>query len=151
MSRYAGVVNHLENKVEHPLYKYFIKNWDGIQDEWVSYKRWDVPHLGNNTNNRIEAKWAKLKDIIRPTATVDETLSTLIGLQGICENEYEVELNKVGTNIIPADKEYATLDDQAIHELGQLVNMNAVRIQVCASIFGKIQAISQGGFDCRGC
>ncbi|EGZ09033.1 hypothetical protein PHYSODRAFT_525812 [Phytophthora sojae] len=77
------LLNRLDDRKDHPLYKYFIKKWDGITDEWVSYLRTDVPHLGNHTNNRIEAKWAKLKDLIRPSASVDVCIATLIGLQGI--------------------------------------------------------------------
>ncbi|ETI35427.1 hypothetical protein F443_18230, partial [Phytophthora nicotianae P1569] len=40
---------------EHPIYAYFIKNWDSTKDEWVSYRRSNVEHLQNNTNNRLES------------------------------------------------------------------------------------------------
>ncbi|KAE8899040.1 hypothetical protein PF003_g3527 [Phytophthora fragariae] len=71
----------------------------------------------------IEAKWAKLKDLIRPSASVYECLATLLGLQGICENEYEVELNKIGTFCLPNDDEYQCMDKRQLGELKQLANM----------------------------
>ncbi|KAE9164283.1 hypothetical protein PF005_g30099 [Phytophthora fragariae] len=117
------LMQQLGNHKEHPLFKYFLKNWDGITEEWVSYQRSNVPHLGNNTNNRIEAKWAKLKDLIRPSASVYECLATLLGLQGICENEYEVELNKIGTFCLPNDDEYQCMDKRQLGEIKQLANM----------------------------
>ncbi|KAE9268595.1 hypothetical protein PF001_g29591 [Phytophthora fragariae] len=106
------VISSLEKKV--------VALCDG---KWVSYQRSNVPHLGNNTNNRIEAKWAKLKDLIRPSASVYECLATLLGLQGICENEYEVELNKIGTFCLPNDDEYQCMDKRQLGELKQLANM----------------------------
>ncbi|KAE8901608.1 hypothetical protein PF003_g14325 [Phytophthora fragariae] len=71
----------------------------------------------------IEAKWAKLKDLIRPSASVYECLATLLGLQGICENEYEVELNKIGTFCLPNDDEYQCMDKRQLGEIKQLANM----------------------------
>nr|KAE8919455.1 hypothetical protein PF009_g30240 [Phytophthora fragariae] len=106
------VISSLEKKV--------VALCDG---KWVSYQRSNVPHLGNNTNNRIEAKWAKLKDLIRPSAGVYECLATLLGLQGICENEYEVELNKIGTFCLPKDDEYQCMDKRQLGEIKQLANM----------------------------
>ncbi|KAE9274109.1 hypothetical protein PF008_g29679 [Phytophthora fragariae] len=122
----------------HPLFKYFLKNWDGITEEWVSYQRSNVPHLGNNTNNRIEAKWAKLKDLIRPSAGVYECLATLLGLQGICENEYEVELNKIGTFCLPKDDEYQCMDKRQLGELKQLANMAEFKAALRVSTSYKI-------------
>jgi len=34
------------------LYAYFLRNWDDITDEWISFKRSNICHLGNNTDNR---------------------------------------------------------------------------------------------------
>ncbi|KAG3248493.1 hypothetical protein PI124_g6826 [Phytophthora idaei] len=80
----------------HPLYKTFEENWDNSQDQWVSYKRRNVPHLTNNTNNRIESKWGKIKDVIKDTFTIDELVSTLITLQEYAEEQYIAEYNRVG-------------------------------------------------------
>jgi hypothetical protein len=41
----------------HRLYRYFCKNWLQCEDEWLTFKRGNVAHLGNNTNNRIEDKF----------------------------------------------------------------------------------------------
>ncbi|RAW26608.1 hypothetical protein PC110_g16999 [Phytophthora cactorum] len=80
----------------HPLYKTFEENWDNSQDQWVSYKRGNVPHLTNNTNNRIESKSGKIKDVIKDTFTIDELVSTLITLQEYTEEQYIAEYNRVG-------------------------------------------------------
>ncbi|ETI57002.1 hypothetical protein F443_00646 [Phytophthora nicotianae P1569] len=55
----------LGDNSSHKLYKTFVDNWDLFQDEWVTYKRGDVPHLTNNTNNRIESQWGKLRTLSR--------------------------------------------------------------------------------------
>jgi hypothetical protein len=52
------LLRQLEDDHEHQLYDYFIRNWDGITEEWVSYARTSIPHLGNHTNNRyVIAIW----------------------------------------------------------------------------------------------
>ncbi|RLN05946.1 hypothetical protein BBJ28_00023817 [Nothophytophthora sp. Chile5] len=37
---------------EHPFMHYFHKNWYSCRQMWSSFGRVDIPHLGNNTNNR---------------------------------------------------------------------------------------------------
>ncbi|KAE8966139.1 hypothetical protein PF011_g28046 [Phytophthora fragariae] len=51
------MLEKLGGDTSHPLYKTFMENWDNSQEEWVAYRRGNVPHLTNNTNNRIESKW----------------------------------------------------------------------------------------------
>ncbi|KAE8956287.1 hypothetical protein PR001_g31783, partial [Phytophthora rubi] len=81
----------------HPLYKTFLENWDNSQKEWVSYLRGNVPHLTNNTNNRIESKWGKIKDVIKGTNSIDELVTTLITLQEYAEDQYIAEYHRVGS------------------------------------------------------
>ncbi|KAL4114232.1 hypothetical protein PRIC2_014912 [Phytophthora ramorum] len=81
----------------HPLYQTFLDNWDNSQEEWVSYLRGNVPHLTNNTNNRIESKWGKIKDVIKGTCSIDELVTTLITLQEYAEDQYIAEYHRVGS------------------------------------------------------
>jgi hypothetical protein len=46
------MLRFLGNDTKHPLYAYFLRNWDDITDEWISFKRSNICHLGNNTDNR---------------------------------------------------------------------------------------------------
>ncbi|KAG3055591.1 hypothetical protein PC121_g15689 [Phytophthora cactorum] len=57
---------------EHPLLKYFHANWFQCRTMWSAYGRSDVPHLENTTNNRLEAVWGHLEDVLKPTVTMDE-------------------------------------------------------------------------------
>ncbi|KAE8879565.1 hypothetical protein PF003_g36420 [Phytophthora fragariae] len=82
---------------EHPLYRTFLENWDNSQEEWVSYLRGNMPHLTNNTNNRIESKWGKIKDVINCTFSINELVTTLITLQEYAEDQYIAEYHRVGS------------------------------------------------------
>ncbi|KAE8954371.1 hypothetical protein PF011_g32121, partial [Phytophthora fragariae] len=92
-----ALLHTLGGDVEHPMYKFFFSNWDNMQDEWVSFKRGNIPHLGNNTNNRLECKSGKIKQVVEPHFTLDETISTLITLQRIAEDEYVAQYHEVGS------------------------------------------------------
>ncbi|EGZ19485.1 hypothetical protein PHYSODRAFT_430265, partial [Phytophthora sojae] len=84
----GAVLELLGGDTSHELYRTFMANWDSNQDEWVSYKRGNTPHLTNNTNNRIESKWGKIKDVINDSFTIDQRLSTLMTLQHYAEEQY---------------------------------------------------------------
>ncbi|KAE9176532.1 hypothetical protein PF005_g24901 [Phytophthora fragariae] len=75
----------------------FLDNWDNSQEEWVSYLRGNVPHLTNNTNNRIESNWGKIKGVIKGTSSIDELVTTLISLQEYAEDQYIAEYHRVGS------------------------------------------------------
>lgn len=51
----------LGGEENHHLFKTFTENCDNSQNHLVSYKRGNISHLTNNTNNRIESKWGKIK------------------------------------------------------------------------------------------
>ncbi|POM62808.1 hypothetical protein PHPALM_27988 [Phytophthora palmivora] len=81
----------------HEFYRFFLDNWDDCRDEWVLYLRGNVPHLGNNTNNKLESKWGKIKQVVAKDFTIDELISTLIVLQEFAEGDYLREYHKVGS------------------------------------------------------
>ncbi|KAL4094453.1 hypothetical protein PRIC1_010114 [Phytophthora ramorum] len=111
-AKYA-LLETLGGDVEHPMYKFFICNWDNTQEEWVSYKRGNIAHLGNNTNNRLECKWGKIKKVLEPHFTLDETILTLITLQRLAEDEYIAQYHEVGSRPhLGEDPELAALGMQ---------------------------------------
>ncbi|KAE9166593.1 hypothetical protein PF002_g31077 [Phytophthora fragariae] len=93
----GAMLELLGGDTSHEFYRTFMANWDNTQDEWVSYKRGNTPHLTNNTNNRIESKWGKIKDVINDSFTIDQLLSTLMTLQDYAEEQYLAEYHRVGS------------------------------------------------------
>ncbi|EGZ21986.1 hypothetical protein PHYSODRAFT_493832, partial [Phytophthora sojae] len=85
------------NNEENLLYKSFMKHWDTTTAEWVMFKRGDVPHLMNNTNNRLESKWGRLKEVIDGSFTVDKLLSMLITMQDYAEECYLADVHRVSS------------------------------------------------------
>ncbi|GMF59977.1 unnamed protein product [Phytophthora fragariaefolia] len=92
----GAMLEKLGGSVNHLLFRTFMDNWGNTQDAWVSFKRGNIPHLTNNTNNRIESKWGKIKDVIKGTFTIDQVLSTLITQHEHAEEEYFAEYDRVG-------------------------------------------------------
>jgi hypothetical protein len=65
-------LHKLEDKGKLQFVEYFRSNWDKVNEKWVSYLRVDCIHLGNNTNNRLESAWGKIKlDLNRYTPLDD--------------------------------------------------------------------------------
>jgi hypothetical protein len=48
----------------HRMFRYFVKNWEPCEREWLMLLRGNIAYLGSNTNNRIEAKWGAVKRIL---------------------------------------------------------------------------------------
>ncbi|KAE8972758.1 hypothetical protein PR001_g26506 [Phytophthora rubi] len=93
----ALLLDLLGGNDNHPLYNTFIENWDGMTEEWVAYRRGNIPHLRNNTNNRLESKWGKIKQLVNSDYAIDELVSALIMMQEWAEDEYIEEYNKIGS------------------------------------------------------
>lgn len=109
----GALLDVLNGDAEHPMYKFFMGNWDDSQDKWVSYRRRNVPPLNNNTNNRLESKWGKIKQVVVSNFTLDNPISTLITLQRIAEDEYLAQYHKVGSRPnLKEDPELAVLGMQ---------------------------------------
>ncbi|KAE9279230.1 hypothetical protein PF001_g24811 [Phytophthora fragariae] len=70
---------------EHPFEAYFVKNWDSCRPMWCAFERQNAVTLGNNTNNRIEASWKQLKDLVN-SFTVSGKLDMIL-IQHNSDNE----------------------------------------------------------------
>ena len=77
----------------HDFVLYFLRNWDNCKLMWVKYLREDIPHLGNNTNNRLESNWGKLKHILNKDMQMDECVTSLLILQKTQETKFHSEVN----------------------------------------------------------
>ncbi|KAG6944167.1 hypothetical protein JG688_00017221 [Phytophthora aleatoria] len=71
----------------HPIEAYFAKNWDSCQHMWCSFEHQSAVTLGNNTNNRIEASWKQLKELVNSFMGVDEFVVSIMCYQSQSEKE----------------------------------------------------------------
>ncbi|POM62098.1 hypothetical protein PHPALM_28783 [Phytophthora palmivora] len=100
----GALLNLLGGDKTHKLHKFFLSNCDVNREEWVSYLCGNVPHLTNNTNNRIESKWGKIKDVIKDSLSIDQLLPTLITLQEYGDKQYMVEYHRIGSRPARVDE-----------------------------------------------
>lgn len=75
---------------------YFEANWLSCKKLWCTFKRGDIPHLDNNTNNRLEASWGAAKEILHRHMAMDECIDHLLFLQQSAEDEYGAKVKRVG-------------------------------------------------------
>lgn len=112
---YDKLLKYFEESVggkKHPLFTYFLKNWDQCKEMWVRYMRGNVPHMGNNTNNRIEASWGSMKNYIHSYSTLDDTIIKLIELQQTAEEKYNKAIySQCKRTNVTYDKELLNLLD----------------------------------------
>ncbi|KAJ0393147.1 hypothetical protein ATCC90586_010410 [Pythium insidiosum] len=77
-------------------FEYFDANWTSIKEKWCSVYRCDLPHLGNNTNNRLESSWGKLKDLVNKFNGVDECLVSILFWQRTKDLAWRRRITRVG-------------------------------------------------------
>ena len=58
-----NLLSYLSALGNDKLHEYIVNNWlsDEVKRMWIDAFRQDIPHLGNNTTNRIESFWKTLK------------------------------------------------------------------------------------------
>ncbi|ETP00415.1 hypothetical protein F441_22167, partial [Phytophthora nicotianae CJ01A1] len=56
--------------------------------------RGNIPHLNNNTNNRLEASWGAAKDILDRQMPMDECIDDLLFLQQNAEDKYRIKTSE---------------------------------------------------------
>jgi hypothetical protein len=83
----------------HPFYDYFMRNWHLCRDMWASFEREDVPHLGNNTNNRLESAWGKLKNRLSGTLSLDVAIDRLLDCAKISMQNFDARSNEALTPV----------------------------------------------------
>ena len=66
---------------------YFLTQWDASKEDWAHLFRKNMPTMGNNTNNRIESHFQKLKKVLHQNLSICEALKELIEFVNIQECE----------------------------------------------------------------
>jgi hypothetical protein len=95
------------------------------------FERQNVAHLGNNTNNRIEAKFGQSKRVLAANMDMEETVRTILAMQEVCEDQYLKELVSVGTRIVYSD-------DLELNQLMNVVSDYAFElVKVCHNLLHK--------------
>jgi hypothetical protein len=78
------------------FFAYFDKNWHSCQDMWVTYKRANLPHFKNNTNNRLENWFGKLKGNVDGSKSMAECVKELVAFDRRAKKEYKYKMSRVG-------------------------------------------------------
>ncbi|OWZ21113.1 ABC transporter [Phytophthora megakarya] len=89
-------------------------------------ERVDVPHLGNTSNNRLEAAWGHLKEVLKPTMMLDGCGDPLLFLQWITEIDYTKRITeyRVCMRYSGADAELKVLAKEVSQHAYHLVENN---------------------------
>lgn len=73
----------LERIAPSPLFKYYLDNWDTIQDMWVRYLCNKHLNLGNNTNNRVESHNKQIKCMLSNSDKLHTAVHGLILMNSV--------------------------------------------------------------------
>ncbi|KAE8969264.1 hypothetical protein PR001_g27552 [Phytophthora rubi] len=79
------------------LWVYFDENWLDSKEMWVTYYRMYLPHFRNNTNNRLENFFGKLKVDLDSSFSMKQCLEAVLRYQRRKEEEYVTRVIKPGT------------------------------------------------------
>ena len=103
---------------------YFESNWHNIKTEWVRGLK--SVHLSNDTTNRVESFFSKLKTYFSPRSTLKETVSGLMSCLHSMRSERRyrqvkfINRVKMASTLDPAEEEYYRLltpyTFSAVHE-----------------------------------
>ena len=78
------------------IWDYFKKNWDSMAEMWCLYMRHDLPTLGNNTNNRVESFFGKVKNVGDSCDRMSQLLTVLFKMAKRQQQEYIEKRNEIG-------------------------------------------------------
>ncbi|KAG6946363.1 hypothetical protein JG688_00016085, partial [Phytophthora aleatoria] len=102
-------------------FEYFDANWTNCKQRWSSVYRGNVPHMGNNTNNRLESSWQKLKSLVDRSTALDECVVSTLFWQTVNERAWARTINRVGVYV------NVGYDDE-LNTLSNLVSRHAVEL-----------------------
>jgi hypothetical protein len=78
------------------FFNYLERNWNDCQDRWVMFRRANLPHLKNHTNNRLERFFGKLKDGIDSSMGMSACIKALLAYDRRVENELQYRSLRIG-------------------------------------------------------
>ncbi|ETK75676.1 hypothetical protein L915_17755, partial [Phytophthora nicotianae] len=100
----------------HLFEKHFAKNWDSCRHMWFAFERQIAVTLGSNTNNRIEASWKHLKDLVNSFMKVDGCIAAIMCYQDQQEQTFMNSLYKLTVAYNPKiDPEMQFLQDLLVN------------------------------------
>ncbi|POM71359.1 LOW QUALITY PROTEIN: hypothetical protein PHPALM_12084 [Phytophthora palmivora] len=73
------------------LWRYFDANWIGCKEMWVSAFRLGLPHFRNNTNNRLENFFGKLKVGLESSFSIQQCISCILNFQRRKKDTYKIK------------------------------------------------------------
>ncbi|KAF1777930.1 hypothetical protein GQ600_13629 [Phytophthora cactorum] len=101
-----------------------------------AFERQNAVTLGNNTNNRIEASWKQLKDLVNSFMGVDECIAAIMGYQDQEEKKFIDALHKL--TVVHNPKYYCE-----IQFLSRLVSEHDCEL-VCEQFDFALTAVANG-------
>jgi hypothetical protein len=103
--KYIKAILGSQQKID-AWFRYFDANWNNCKDKWCACQRCDVPHLGNNTNNRLESSWHKLRGLVNRFTEMDECLVSIIFWQKSKELAWDRQVKSISVaRVANADTE----------------------------------------------
>ncbi|KAF4133964.1 hypothetical protein GN958_ATG16863 [Phytophthora infestans] len=114
------ILLRLEEK-QQLWFSYFDDNWTTCKEQWSSIYRGNIPHLGNQTNNRLESSWQKLKSLVNRSTTLDECVVAILFWQTVNERSWERSINRIG---VAVSSDY----DEELNMLLNLISRHAVEL-----------------------
>ncbi|KAG3094686.1 hypothetical protein PI125_g16502 [Phytophthora idaei] len=102
-------------------FEYVDANWNNCKQRWSSVYSGNVPHMGNNTNNRLESSWQKRKSLVDRSTALDECVVSSLFWQTVNERAWARTINRVGVYV---NVEY----DDELNTLSNLVSRHAVEL-----------------------
>ena len=75
---YEEIAEKFKSKFPQPVSEYFQENWNKISENWAGYSFKDIVCYGETTNNKLESKNAKLKNLINHTDSLSICIEKLI-------------------------------------------------------------------------
>ncbi|ETP31287.1 hypothetical protein F442_19833 [Phytophthora nicotianae P10297] len=102
-------------------FDYFDENWTTCKEMWSSVYRGNVPHMGNQTNNRLESSWQKLKCLVNRSSTLDDCVVSILFWQTVNEKMWSRSVKRVSVYV---NVEY----DDEMNQLLNTVSRHAVEL-----------------------
>lgn len=74
---YNTLFERLKSEAPASVFDYFVKNWTGIKNEWVTGLTYHSGNFLNDTNNRLESFNGKLKSVVPTFSNLDDFIEKL--------------------------------------------------------------------------
>lgn len=101
------------------------------------YRRQNLPHFKNHTNNRLESFFGKLKDSIDGSMGMSSCVKALLACDRRKENEYKCRLSRIGRFV---SFNYAE-ENASTNMLAHSKNLKITLLQECFKILTSLECV----------